>query len=74
MRDSKFLVVVSVDDLGSLTTLAAKAALRGISYSLWVEPDLGNEATALALEPGEASKRLCSNLPLALKRQEAVAV
>jgi peptidyl-tRNA hydrolase len=74
MRDSKFLVVVSVDDLARLTTLTAKAALRGISHSLWIEPDLGNQATALALEPGEASRRLCGNLSLALRDRQAVAV
>jgi hypothetical protein len=31
------------------------------------EPDINNEITAIAVEPSEKSRKLCSNLPLALK-------
>jgi len=44
-----------------------KAKQRGIEYIEFYEPDINNELTAIALEPGEKSKKLISNLPLMLK-------
>jgi len=34
---------------------------------LFFEPDIGNQLTAIALEPSERAGKLTSNLPLALK-------
>jgi len=34
---------------------------------VFLEPDIGNQLTAIALEPTDKSYRLTSNLPLALK-------
>lgn len=31
------------------------------------EPDLGDEYTAIALQPGEQARELCASLPLALR-------
>jgi len=43
----------------------------GVPLYMQTEPDLGDEATALALAPSEAARLLVSRLPLAL-REEAV--
>jgi len=40
---------------------------QGIRHSAWLEPDWANELTAIAIEPGEATQKLLSSLPLALK-------
>lgn len=64
---SNYLVIVSVPDEVALIGLATRARERGITTHLVHEPDIGDEATALALEPGEPARRLCSSLPLALR-------
>ena len=64
MRESNFIVLVTCPDLESLTELAATAVERGIRVSLNYEPDVGDELTAVVMEPGEASRKLCGSLPL----------
>src|SRR6478752_2617779 len=68
LEESNYLVCLSVPDEESLLELAAEACLgRGIPLTLVREPDLGDEATALALAPGERAQVLCASLPLALR-------
>jgi hypothetical protein len=64
---SNFLVIVSVPDEDALLDLITEASRRGIIRTAVREPDLNNEATAVALAPGDATRKLCANLPLALK-------
>lgn len=59
--------MVSVPDELALAELATRATEEGIARTVWREPDLGNEITAVALEPGEVAARLCAQLPLALR-------
>lgn len=66
-RDSQFLVVVNVPDEANLLALADTARHLGVEVSVWHEPDVNGEATAIALAPVAASKALCSSLPLAGK-------
>ena len=65
LRDSQFLIVVSVPDQAALVALSTQAVERGIPQYLWREPDLDDQPTAIALAPGAESRRLCANLPLA---------
>jgi peptidyl-tRNA hydrolase len=64
---SNYLIVLAAADEDALTTLASTAWERGLRYSIFTEPDLGDAITAVVIEPGEAASRLCSNLPLALR-------
>lgn len=64
---SNFLVIVAVPDEGTLHDMIIDASLRGIRRTAVREPDLDDQITALALEPGAAAKRLCANLPLAMR-------
>lgn len=50
-----------------LLGLSDKLKQSQIKHSVFFEPDIGNQATALVIEPGEASRKICSNLPLALR-------
>ena len=64
--ESKYLVFLSVPDEQSLIKLLKKAQMRGLTYSIFKEPDIDNQVTAIALEPTERARKLCSHLPLAL--------
>ena len=65
LRDSQFVVVVSVPDEHSLVSLAATAVSRELATVLWHEPDIDDELTAIAIAPSPEATRLCSSLPLA---------
>jgi peptidyl-tRNA hydrolase len=67
LRESNFLVIVSVPDEGALAQLAESAVEEGIVRTIVREPDLDNTITAVALEPGATAQRLCAQMPLALK-------
>jgi vancomycin permeability regulator SanA len=58
---SNYLVLLETDWLEQIVFLAKT---NGIKYSCFYEPDLDNLLTAVALEPGVKSKKMCSNLKL----------
>lgn len=70
---SNFLVVVAVPDEQALADLAGAAVEEGIARTIVREPDLGNTITAVALQPSDEARRLCAELPLALKEKKMVA-
>ena len=65
-EQSNTLALLSVSDEDALKRLADRADDLGLKLSLFREPDLGDALTAIALQPGPRSQRLCRNLPLAL--------
>ena len=64
---SKYLVYVSARDEQHLKDLIFKSEIRNISTSIFTEPDIDDQITAVAFEPSIASTKLLSNLPLAFK-------
>lgn len=64
--NSKYLVFLSVPDENSLMFLLEKIKILDLKYSIFREPDMNNQATAIAVEPCEKTMKLCSKLPLAL--------
>jgi len=64
---SNYLGFLSVPDEEQLIDLVEKATSLGIECSIFREPDIDNQITAIAIAPGLKSKKLCSNLKLALK-------
>lgn len=64
---SNYLGFLSVPNENELCRLIEKADENNIRYSVFREPDINNQITAIAIEPGSKSKKLCSNLKLALK-------
>lgn len=68
LRKSNYLVVVNVPDEDALLALSAEATLgEDLEVTKVYEPDLGDEFTAIAIQPGEVAQRLCARFPLALK-------
>lgn len=64
---SNYLGWLSVANEQELIALIEKAKENDIRFSIFREPDIGDEITAIALEAGCKSKKLCSGLKLALK-------
>lgn len=64
---SNYLGFLSVSNEIELNKLIEKAHSRGIKLSVFREPDIDNQITAIAIEPGVKSRKLCSNLKLALR-------
>lgn len=63
---SNYIAILECEDENALIKLADKADKKDIKFSVFFEPDMDNEITAIALEPGTISKKLCSNFRLAL--------
>lgn len=63
-KHSNYLAYLTVKDEQELIDLIVKATLRGIKHTIFREPDINNQITAVALEPTEASRKLTSSLPL----------
>jgi peptidyl-tRNA hydrolase len=66
-RDSNNIVILQVPSEDHLLALTSQAEAEGIPYAEFHEPDLEDEATAIALGPTGA--RLVSQLPLALREK-----
>lgn len=64
---SNYLGFLSVSNEEELVRLAERASSLGIECSVFREPDVDNQVTAIAIAPGNKSKKLCSDLKLALK-------
>jgi hypothetical protein len=64
---SNYLGLLSVANELELGKIIEKAAEQNIKFSVFREPDIDNQITAIALEPGNKSKKICSSLPLALR-------
>jgi peptidyl-tRNA hydrolase len=66
-KQSNYLGLLSVADEQELTKLIEQAAANDIHFSIFREPDIEDQITAIALSPGPKSKKLCSKLQLALR-------
>lgn len=68
--ESNFLVVISVADEDALRDLADQARELDVRYSITQEPDYHDSWTAVALQPGEMARLLCTGQDLALRHAE----
>lgn len=66
-KNSNYLGLLSVSDESALNALIEQAANQNIRFSVFREPDIDNQITAIALEPSPKSKKMCSKLKLALR-------
>ncbi len=67
MDISNYIAILNIENEEKLIKLIGWAQIKNIKFSIFRESDLDNQITAVTLEPGELSKKLCSNLKLALK-------
>ena len=64
---SNYICVLSAKNENELLSLIDRLIKKGIKFSIFREPDLDNEITAIAIEPAIESKKICSSYSLALK-------
>jgi len=64
---SNYLGFLSVNNELELFKLIENASKQNIKFSIFREPDINNQITAIALAPGSSTKKLCNKIPLALK-------
>lgn len=63
-HNSNYLIFLSVENQDELKKFINKANSNNIKLSIFREPDLNNEITAVALEPCDWSRRHTSGFPL----------
>lgn len=61
---SNYLAFLTVADEAELIKLISRAILSGIKHTVFREPDIDNQITAVAFEPCELSRKLTSSCPL----------
>ena len=64
---SQHLAFVSVKDRESLFALITKLQSKGMNITVFREPDMKWDTTAIAVEPTKEARRALSHLPLAFK-------
>lgn len=67
MIESNYIAILNCLNEFELVFLIEKAKEMNIKVSVFREPDIENQITAIALEPGVRTKELCKNLKLALR-------
>ena len=66
-KNSQYIACLSIEDEKSLLLLVEKLRKRGVSVSVFREPDLNHKATSIAIEACEQARRLTGSLRLAQK-------
>ncbi len=64
---SKAITLLAVKNEDELKYLISKLSQKEIPFSVFIEPDVNNQVTAIAVAPSLEAKKLCSSIPLALK-------
>lgn len=65
--NSNYICILEVNDENELSNIFNIAKESGVECTGFIEPDYNNSLTAIALEPGGLSKKICRNLKLAFK-------
>ena len=67
LDNSEYICILEIENETELYNLWKMSEQKSIPGACFIEPDYDNSLTAIALAPGLESKKLCSNLKLALK-------
>jgi hypothetical protein len=66
-KHSNYLVQLSVKNEKELRELIEHCKKKYIDYTVFREPDIDNQITAIALEPSSSTQKLVSRIPLMFK-------
>lgn len=65
--NSNYLVQLAVKNEEQLRLLIRNCEKHQLYYTVFREPDIGNEITAVAIEPSPVTQKLVSKIPLLFK-------
>lgn len=66
-HQSNYLVLLEAKDETQLKKLIENCEKQQLAYTAFREPDIGNEVTAIAIEPSPETQKLVAKLPLLFK-------
>ena len=69
-KESNTLVMLTVKDEKGLHHLIRKCEYLRLSYTAFREPDIGNQLTAICIEPHPETYKMVQNLPLLIPKTE----
>jgi len=67
-KNSNTLVMLTVKDVDGLKKLIKKCDYLRLEYTVFREPDMGNEITAICIEPHPETYKMVSKLPLLIPK------
>ena len=65
--DSNYLVQLELKNEKQLKLLIRNCEKYGLAYTVFSEPDIGNQITAIAIEPSPITQKLVRKIPLLFK-------
>ena len=65
--NSNYLIYLSTDTEDDLFRLSERLKSLSVDFSVFREPDIGNQITAISFLSNEKTKKITSGLPLLLK-------
>lgn len=68
MDISNYICILEVDDF-QINQIIEKSIMEDIKFSIFRESDMNDQITAVAIEPGSKSKKMCASFKLALKNK-----
>lgn len=68
--NSNYLVLLELKNEKQLKLLIQKCDQNQLAYTVFREPDIGNQITAIAIAPSKLTQKLVSKIPLLFKRKE----
>lgn len=63
-----YIVLLSIKNEQELKKLIFKLKKSNLYFSVFTEPDIDNQITAVCIEPSEKTRRFTSSLPLMLRQ------
>lgn len=67
--NSNYLVQLEVSNEKQLELLIQNCLIRELKHTVFREPDIENQITAVAIEPSELTQKLVSRIPLLFKNK-----
>lgn len=69
-KESNYLVILSLKNEKQLELLIRRCEDLNLKFTIFREPDIDNEITALAIEPSLVTQKLVSKIPLLFKSKQ----